>query len=225
MWVNPTREPAHFRSTLKTLTCFDPNLFWLATQLFWPTHLATSIIYLGSNALISCFKWVSKFSFSLLYQLTVVAHSLNLVLLLGDTALNNLVRFPVVNSLCLVCLICLSNITFHSVNSKNVWKMSFRASLGSEFHTFYYWLVSTCFSSGFFTPLLQHGMFSSHYLFSHYRKWIFLVLFFFLTSLWCRWPYPFLDLSIKYAPLWYVFSNIFFVLLAFVLNWSKIFIS
>lgn len=71
--------------------------------------------------------------------LTVLAHSLNLVLLLGDTALNSL-RFP--------------------------W---FRISyfiLLTAFYVIFEWVVHAC------------------------------------VSTW--WPYPFLDLSTEYAPLWYL---------------------
>ncbi|KVH92839.1 hypothetical protein Ccrd_005156 [Cynara cardunculus var. scolymus] len=71
--------------------------------------------------------------------LTVLAHSLNLVLLLGDTALNSL-RFP--------------------------W---FRISyfiLLTAFYVIFEWVVHVC------------------------------------VSTW--WPYPFLDLSTEYAPLWYL---------------------
>ncbi|KAB5521085.1 hypothetical protein DKX38_025404 [Salix brachista] len=82
---------------------------------------------------------ICSYLFQVIFQLTVSMHSLNAVLLLGDTALNRL-PFP--------------------------W---FRVSyfiLWTGFFVIFQWIVHAC------------------------------------VSIW--WPYPFLDLSSKYAPIWYL---------------------
>lgn len=136
-------------------------------------------------------------------------HSINAIFLIGDTALNCLVSSCIEFHLILNfhCLCLYGNLTLLPF-------ALFSLSLGFEWDTFAYGQWHMWFSNGLFMLALISGISLCFLVFvqllrkkTHYTSLSNVSL----LVLKNRWPYPFLDLSSSYAPLWYELYSILII--------------